>query len=244
MEKSLSRDKTLRCVFCYVGSLMVETTGALGREPEPYIVIFDCESDSAFESLPGLGRDEKIKFMQFTVIVAISIPVYLIRTKAEASTVIEMSTRHIWWRDAPDHGCNPIASLLSLFDGAQGIVGYNCLGFDFPLIKRFYNMKMQASLHPEQRYLNHRSKTFDIMFAVRDATDRHFKLDDLLMRNGIGAKSSDGKQAIHMWERGDRGMLQSYCYDDVVLTTKLALLDRIQISDHLVVEMQRPQWFC
>ena len=39
-----------------------------------YVVVFDCESDSLFSTLPGEFHEDKIRYMQFTVISALALP--------------------------------------------------------------------------------------------------------------------------------------------------------------------------
>lgn len=202
---------------------------------EEYAVVFDCESDSAFADLPGRTHEEKLKFMQFTVICALVVPVELIRNGASADEIVDASFEHSWWRDVAEEGGNPISTLLDLFDGAKLIVGYNCLGFDFPLVRRHYRSSL-GHARDHQRYVDHRSKTLDLMARARDATGEYFKLDYLLKRNGLQTKSSNGLQAIKMWDEGRRDELQDYCATDVALTAKLALQDTIHVSDYLEID--------
>lgn len=201
-------------------------------KPEKYVLVWDCESDCGF--VPGETQEERLRFMQFTVICAIAMPSELIKRKAPVEEIINNSTRYSWWRDVAEQGSNPIVTLLQLFDEADLVVGYNCLGFDFPLIRRFYRPSDQV-MYPAQRYVNHRSKTLDIMARIRDATGNYYKLDELLKKNGLDTKSSNGKEAIRMWEEGRRDELKAYCETDVLLTARLALLEAIRLGDHLKV---------
>lgn len=211
---------------------MDASTGS--SRPPRYVLVFDCESDSAFADLPGEFHEDKIKFMQFTVICALAMPADMIEANAPVDEILAHSTRHSWWRDVSEQGSNPIITLLKLFDEAELIVGFNCLGFDFPLIRRFYRPS-ETVLYPNQRYVDHRSKTLDIMFRVKEATGNYFKLDELLKKNGLETKSSNGMEAIKMWADGRRDELKSYCEKDVLVTAKLALLDSMKFSDHLKI---------
>tara|TARA_B110001452_G_scaffold259855_1_gene256709 strand:+ start:6880 stop:7638 length:759 start_codon:yes stop_codon:yes gene_type:complete len=195
-----------------------------------YVVVFDCESDSLFSTLPGESHEDKIRYMQFTVVSALALPCELIEAGAPIDDIMSRGVVYNWWRDVAEDGNNPLVSLLALFDGAEAIVGYNCNGFDFPLIRRFYR-PTQSTAHPVQRYVDHRTKTLDIMSRVKDATGSYMKLDELLKRNGLSSKSSNGKEAVGMWERGERDALKSYCDTDVMLTAKLALLETLAISN-------------
>jgi len=195
-----------------------------------YVIVFDCESDSLFSTLPGNFHEDKIRFMQFTVVSALALPCEPIEAGAPIDEIMSRGVMYNWWRDVAEDGNNPLVSLLALFDGAEAIVGYNCNGFDFPLIKRFYR-PTQSTTKPVQRYVDHRTKTLDIMSRVRDATGYYMKLDDLLNRNGLSSKSSNGKEAVGMWERGERDELKNYCNTDVMLTARLALLETVAVSD-------------
>lgn len=204
-------------------------TGAV-RPEGAYVLVWDCESDCSFKHSSGSTHDERIKFMQFTVLVGVVIPVEAISGNASAEDVMARSTSHVWWRDSAEFGSNPVVSLLELFDHADLIVGYNCLGFDFPLIRRFYKMT-KAFPDATHRYLMHRSKTLDLMARVRDATGAYYKLDVLLKCNGLESKTGDGLKAIGLWEDGKRDELASYCLNDVIVTAKLALLPRVFVSE-------------
>lgn len=209
------------------------STGSSGGKK--YVLVWDCETDSGFSNLPGETHEDKIKFMQFTCICALAMPVEMIMREDSIDDILSSSTRYVWWRDVSESGSNPIVTLLKLFDNADLIVGYNCLGFDFPLIRRFYTPSKlnQDLLSPAQRYVNHRSKTMDVMARIRDATGNYYKLDYILKTNAISCKSSNGKEAIKMWEEGRRDDLQFYCATDVVVTAKLAMLDSVRVGEHL-----------
>jgi hypothetical protein len=171
--------------------------------------------------------------MNFTVICAVCMPVDLILENAPNEVILAQSSSHTWWRDdadAADDGSNPVASLLELFDGASLIVGYNCLSFDFPLVRRFYR-RSDTSRTPEDRYLSHRSKTFDIMTRVKDVSGNYYKLEALLELNGIQRKTGDGMRAIQLWTDNKRDELEKYCHNDVVVTARLALSPRIKINE-------------
>lgn len=194
------------------------------RWADGYSVVFDCESDCGFAEVAGYTREEKIaKFMQFTVVCAQVIRSSAVVWGASADDVLRESEKLTWWRDVAQRGDTPVDSLLALFDGADVIVGYNCLCFDFPLLKRFYG-KGSAAL---QRYASHRSKCLDIMARVHDVCGVYYKLDALLTANGLEAKIGHGSKAIQLWHDGRREELQAYCASDVELTARLALLETL-----------------
>ena len=201
---------------------------ASDRWPGGYVVTYDCESDCGFSDVPAHIRDEYItKRMQFTCICASVIPTSVVVRNASPDEVLAQATKMTWWRDVAEEGCSPIKSLLDLFDGADVIVGYNCLAFDFPLIKRFY--KPVGGLTATQRYMEHRSKTLDIMARVRDVSGVYYKLDELLAYNDLPVKCGNGQTAVELWVAMNRPSLEMYCALDVELTARLSLLENLNI---------------
>lgn len=199
-----------------------------------FVVVFDCESDCSMSKCPGATYEEKLgRYMNFTVCCALVLPTSaVLAAELSPDAVMQMATRYHWWRDELD-GSTPLDGMLSLFDRADAIVGYNCLSFDFPLIRRFYRSVSELE-NAAQRYVNHRAKCVDLMARVRDVTGCCFKLNALLETNGLGRKTSDGLGAIRMWEEQQRDELQRYCAEDVDLTARLALVDdmTVAISSH------------
>ena len=83
-------------------------------------------------------------------------------------------------------------AFVDIFDGAEVIVGFNCLAFDFPLLQRFYTSK--------KRYLAHRCKCLDIMTRVRDVTDDYYKLVEITRQGrceALWCRSSQRKPPKH-----------------------------------------------
>ena len=67
-------------------------------------------------------------------------------------------------------------------------------------------------------------------FCERDVSGTYYKLDKLLVENGLSAKCGDGQKAVQMWAANDRPNLEMYCAMDVDLTAKLSLLENIKIN--------------
>ena len=204
------------------------------KRADRYCVVFDCESDGGVPNVAPQDRELHIqRFMQFTVTCALKIPSDAILEQRPQDDIIAASTAMHWWRDvAPESAKgNPIEDLLTLFDDADVIVGFNCLQFDFPLLYRFYKMSQRSSETPSQRYMNHRSKCLDIMLRLRDATGSFVKLDTVLKANGLPTKSGSGKEAVRLWADGERDKLMDYCKTDVEVTARLALTETLRLQD-------------
>ena len=150
-------------------------------------------------------------------------PSNVVLESSDWNAVEKHTKRLTFWRDEAADGCTPVDELLKLFDDAEVIVCFNGLGFDFPLLRRFYRPLNGCSA--PQRYVLHRSKTLDIMARARDATGLYMKLDLLLMENGLATKTGDGLQAVKLWRCQKRKELSDYCHMDVELTLRLSLVD-------------------
>lgn len=198
-----------------------------GARGDPFCVVFDCESDCSFAECAGGTRDDKLhNHMQFTTLCAAVVPSQPVLERAGWDAIKQATTRRTFWRDEAAAGGTPLDELLALFDRAEVIVCFNGLGFDFPLIRRFY--RPAGGLSAPQRYVRHRSKALDIMARARDACNLYFKLDLLLAQNGLATKTGDGLKAVKLWRENKREELAAYCYMDVELTLRLALVDGMQ----------------
>ena len=208
-------------------------------QSEPFVVAFDCETDALFSHFPGWPRSEAVsKGMNFTVICASVLPVSCLDMPcAEAMKRV----RHFeYWRDGATRSrrFSPIEDLLCLFDRATAIVSYNGLGFDFPLIRRFYDFRSEWKRHgpgqrvsaAEERYVSHRAKSLDIMAQLLGATARYYKLQSLLCENGMLQKSGSGVDAVRLWDEGKREELVAYCRRDTDLTLELALKETLLVD--------------
>lgn len=224
----------------HLPALRHEDLRYLGMQNERFCVAFDLETDSGVPRghPPGTRDDFLERIMQFTVACAVKLPSSAIENCESPETVIEKCERHSWWRDVADRGCSPVAGLLDLFDQADVIVGYNCLQFDFPVLRRFYRMGARSTTDAESRYTAHRAKTLDVMLRVRDATGCFVKLDSLLASSGLECKSGNGAAAIALWEGGKRAELEAYCAKDVEVTARLALQEQLALPSGQVLPHQ------
>lgn len=207
---------------------------------ERFCVVFDIETDGGVpRGLPPAEREAFLqRMMQFTVACAVTLPSAAVEERASPEEVMRACQARSWWRDVAELGSSPVESLLDLFDEADVIVGYNCLQFDFPVLRRFYGMGGRGALRAEQRYLDHRAKTLDVMLRVRDASGTYLKLDALLQSAGLESKSGDGAAAVRLWEAGSRDELEAYCAMDVRVTARLALEEQLTLPTGQVLGHQ------
>ena len=193
----------------------------------PFVVIWDAETDCTFHSLGDLPRDQAMRMMQATVICAVVVDSKLASVPGGWEEAQKTAREHFWWRDVAKKGKDPFDELLALFDDAEAIVAYNGLGFDFPVLRKHYGGSKKAA----QRYMTHRLKTHDPMLNIAKATDQPFVgLNKLLQWNRLEPKTSDGLEAIRMWNSGRREELLSYCMHDVRQLAQVVHLSRVHIQ--------------
>jgi hypothetical protein len=104
-------------------------------------------------------------------------------------------------------------------DRATILTCYNGLEFDMPVLRKYY----KKSQNGESRYLQHMLKFHDPFTRIREVTGHWPSLNSLLASNGLGLKSSNGLEAIKMWEEGRRDELEMYCKRDVEALSQLIL---------------------
>lgn len=112
--------------------------------------------------------------------------------------------RSFWEKD--------FASMWSLFEKADRIIGFNSLKFDVPALQPYTTLNFLSLKH------------FDIMELVRQKTGRRIGLS-ALAKETIGDDKTDvGTNAVIYWAKGDAESLtklQTYCEADVALTREL-----------------------
>lgn len=200
------------------------------------IVVFDCESDRVFDRTnrctskeASSARADQILEMQCTVACALVLPCAPIAALRPADEVLAQAVRIVCWRDVCA-GKTPFADLLCAFDKAVLIYGFNQLGFDMPLLRKYYH-----GPDAHMRHLRHRLKCVDIFANVRILTEHWIGLGALLEANGLPGKSGSGVSAVKLWDKiqmstdqdevaAGRHELEVYCMDDVDRTARVALL--------------------
>lgn len=193
----------------------------------PTVVVWDCETDSSFQSLSGMSRDQQMRVMQATVVCALVFDSEDCLVDDNWETAYAAASEHTFWRDvAAADGRGPFGTLLDLFDAADLIVAYNGLSFDLPVLKKHYGTGKAATA----RYLDHRLKMHDPMARIAAVTDRpFFKLSRLLEANQLPSKTGDGLEAIRLWEQGNRTTLREYCKNDVRALAQLVHLSTLKV---------------
>lgn len=107
-----------------------------------------------------------------------------------------------------------LAALWPKLEEATRVIGFNIIGFDYPVLQKYYHGDINQW------------PTLDIMYVFKKDHGFRIKLDSLAQENLGVAKSGDGLKAIRLWEQGKIDELKSYCLDDVKITRDLFLLGR------------------
>lgn len=97
----------------------------------------------------------------------------------------------------------------ALMDNADLIVGYNILGFDYPVLKGYFEFD-------EKKY-----RTCDIYKLIHEQHKIHLKLDNITSATLGGGKIAHGLDAIRFWREGKLDKLKEYCDSDVEITKNL-----------------------
>jgi DEAD/DEAH box helicase domain-containing protein len=102
-----------------------------------------------------------------------------------------------------------LSKLWKLMESADRIIGYNLLGFDYPVLNTYYPGDFM------------KFPTLDIMKDIEKVLGYRVKLDDVAHGSlGVG-KSGNGLQAIEFFRRGEIDKLRDYCLQDVKVTKEV-----------------------
>jgi DEAD/DEAH box helicase domain-containing protein len=102
-----------------------------------------------------------------------------------------------------------IGEFLKLLETADLIVGFNIIGFDLPVLKKYFDHDLQGL------------PLLDIMYEVMYSCGKRFKLD-YLAEGSLGLnKTADGLMAVEFYRQGRIDELIDYCRQDVKITKDL-----------------------
>ena len=204
--------------------MAIETgdTQVCQAEAEPYVVVYDLETQSKISDMPGQTREDQVAALQMSVACVICVPSRLVIDPLRAEDAINEARVHIIWRDELYDGNQPVEAILKLFDGAELIAGFNVCSFDSLVLRKHYAGNAD-------RYYAHLEKTFDPFSRLRDSTQTWYKLDHLLKANGLETKTADGLEAIKMWANNERSRLAEYCKVDTLQTLRMMLLPTLTL---------------
>lgn len=105
-------------------------------------------------------------------------------------------------------------ALIDALLGAELVVGYNLLGFDYEVLKGY-----RAAPYEDIR-------TLDLMVDLHGKLGFRPKLDSVVQATLGAGKSADGLQALVWFREGRLDLIEKYCIDDVRLTRDLYLFGK------------------
>jgi hypothetical protein len=177
--------------------------------PETYlVVVFDVETDS----LPERGNAALEAFHRVEVTVATAVCSY-VTLEGRSNDAIVSQEAITDWRHVDPNGSplkeSPFKRIFDAFERATCIVAFNGLAFDMPALYKYYTRTERP------KFFAHMRKVFDPFARIRAWTGGWPNLDGLLGANGFAAKTSNGAEAIAMWEDDSRHEeLAAYCMQD------------------------------
>ena len=192
----------------------------------PIVIVWDCETDTQLPRESPHERDLAISRSEVTVLCCLVFDSEDAMKPGNFEFARQAASKYTFWRDNARHGQAPFEPVLSLFDQAEAIVAYNGFGFDLRVLSKYYGNTKDS----KHRRTRHRLKMLDPMVCVAQALDIRFpSLDALLHSNGLGGKTSNGLEAIRMWQEERRDELEEYCWSDVEGLAKLVFLQRLHV---------------
>lgn len=118
-----------------------------------------------------------------------------------------------------------VTNLLSLLSDIKPVlVTYNGRGFDIPLLflkSIKYNLKFYNYLNYQKRYDNDHIDLCDILSNF--GAVKSMKLNDILRYLNLPTKTGDGSKVQEMYQEGLIDEIDSYCLNDVKVTTLLLI---------------------
>jgi len=105
-------------------------------------------------------------------------------------------------------------ALIDALLGAELVVGYNLLGFDYEVLRGYRDAPFGEI------------RTLDIMVELQGKLGFRPKLDSVVQATLGAAKSADGLQALTWFREGRLDLIEKYCIDDVRLTRDLYLFGK------------------
>jgi DEAD/DEAH box helicase domain-containing protein len=153
------------------------------------VLVFDLETQRSFQEVGGRNQ---MRLLGMSVGVVYSFKDDAFRTYLE-----------------PEAG-----DLVGALQGAELVVGYNLLGFDYEVLKGYRDTPLE------------KVPTLDLMADLYGKLGFRPKLDSVVQATLGGAKSADGLQALAWYKEGRLDLIEKYCREDVRLTRDLFLFGK------------------
>lgn len=128
-------------------------------------------------------------------------------------------------RDAKFHTYfeGEVQALLAHLASGPLVIGYNHLGFDYPVLSGYYPLNERAEQLERLKNL----PNLDLLIDLKDRIGKRVKLDDVVRPTLEVGKSADGLIALQWYKEyldgqtEKLGMIADYCKQDVAVTRDL-----------------------
>lgn len=150
------------------------------------VLVFDLETQRSFQDVGGRAALRELG-MSIGVVYSFADDRFTSYVEAEAGELIETLA------------------------GAELVVGYNLLGFDYEVLSGYRQTDWS------------RVRTLDLMVDLQSKLGFRPKLDSVVQATLGAPKTADGLQALAWWKEGRLDLIEKYCTDDVRLTRDLYL---------------------
>lgn len=146
-------------------------------------VVFDIETQNTFDDVGGYFPE-----------------------KLDVSVVCAYFYADDSWRS---YTVDTIPQLLKDLEAADCLIGYNSVGFDVPVLNKYYAGDL---LQVPQ---------LDMLDKIRESLGYRIKLDDVAAATVGTHKSAHGLQAVAWWKEGKVQEIIDYCMQDVKVTKEV-----------------------
>lgn len=99
-----------------------------------------------------------------------------------------------------------LAKLAPILQGADQIIGFNIIDFDFEVLQPYLNFNLKEI------------PNYDIMVEIQKSLGHRIKLESVAQATLGTGKSGNGLEAILYYKNGRMDLLERYCLDDVKIT--------------------------
>lgn len=162
-----------------------DASGLQSSQKSPrHLVCFDVETQNSFDDVGGRQNFGKLR-VSIGVVYDEALNQYFVYSENEMTQLID----HLFTADL--------------------VVGYNILGFDYPVIQPYSTRQVKTL------------PTLDLMNELALRLGFRVKLDSVVHATLGARKSGHGLQAIEWFRAGEMEKLTQYCQDDVRLTYEL-----------------------
>lgn len=102
-----------------------------------------------------------------------------------------------------------LSQLFQRLEQNGRIIGYNSIGFDIPVLNKYY---VGDLFHIPQ---------LDMLAKIHESLGYRIKLDDVASATIGTKKSAHGLQAVQWWKEGKIQEIKDYCQQDVLVTKEV-----------------------